>query len=293
MDYVVIAAMAGSVYALLSLGYALVYSSLRLINFAHGEFCMLGAYLALGVLQILGCSAWVALAAALAGGGIAAAVTWFVAYRPLQKAERSSAILAAIGASICLQQIVSRSVGAKSRAFSLSLWDGRVAVAGVDLDSTSVLCVGSMLAVLGLIHVLWRHTHVGLAVRAVADDRDAAESVGISSQRVVLWTFLLAGTVAGIAGVVLATSLSRVEPTMGFAPGLKAFVAALAGGLHDPRKAALGGLFLGIAETLAVVAGLSAYRDALVLLVLVGILLVQAQLQEHSPLLRASLVEED
>ena len=293
MDYIVIAAMTSSVYALLALGYALVYSSLRLINFAHGEFCMIGAYVALGVLQIPGCSAWVALVAAVVGGGTAAAVTWLVAYRPLQKADRSSAIIAAIGASICLQQIVSRSVGAQSRAFSLSLWDGSIAVGGVDVDSTSVLCATSMLVVLGLVHILWQHTHVGLAVRAVADDRDAAESVGISSQRIVLWTFLLAGTVAGIAGIALAASLSRVDPTMGFAPGLKAFVAALAGGLHDPRKAALGGLFLGIAETLAVVAGLSAYRDALVLLALVGILLAQARLQDRSPLLRTSLIEED
>jgi len=170
---------------------------------------------------------------------------------------------------------------------------GNFTIGGVGLDAISVVCVCSLIVVLGLVHHFWRHSQIGLAVRATADDRDAAESVGIPVQRVVLCTFLFAGLVAGIAGIVLASSYSRVDPTMGFAPGLKAFVAALAGGLHDPRRAALGGVFLGIAETVAVVVGLSAYRDALVLLLLVLILLGQAQLQARSHLLRTPLVEEE
>ncbi|HOX60002.1 MAG TPA: hypothetical protein PLC99_24250 [Verrucomicrobiota bacterium] len=117
MDYLVIAITMGSVYALLALGYALIYSCLRLINFAHGEFCMLGAYAAFGIMQLGTTHAWLSLPASIIAGGLAAAVTWFIAYRPLNRAERSSAILAALGASVCLQQVVSRVVGARSRAF--------------------------------------------------------------------------------------------------------------------------------------------------------------------------------
>jgi branched-chain amino acid transport system permease protein len=229
----------------------------------------------------------------LLGGGVAAVGTWFVAYRPLQHSERSSAILAAIGASICLQQLIARTAGAQSKAFSLEFWQGTLSIGGIQLGSVTVVSIASTALLLVLIHIFWKHSPVGLSARAVADDRDAAESVGIHTQGIVLVTFLFAGMAAGIAGIVLADSYSRVDPTMGFAPGLKAFVAALVAGLHDPRKAALGGFFLGALETAAVAIGLSAYRDAIVLGIMVAVMLVRARVLAQSMVVQAPLARTD
>ena len=292
MDYVVVAISLGGVYALIALGYALIYSCLRLLNFAHGEFCMVGAFAALGISLLPGIPAWALLPAAMAGGALAALCTWSLAYRPLKGADRSSAILAAIGASICLQQLIARTVGARAQAFSPAGWDRGFSFFGTNISPATLLATGALIGLFLAVHLVWTRTRFGLVVRAVADDREAAESVGISSARTIAWVFCAAGGAAGIAGVVLALSFSRIDPYMGFAPALKAFVAALAGGLHDPRRAALGGMALGVVETILVAIGLSAYRDAVVLAMLVAALLVQAHIQTSSRILRAPLAAE-
>lgn len=293
MDYVVVAISLGGVYALIALGYALIYTCLRLLNFAHGEFCMFGAYGALGVLLLPGIPSWALLPTAIACGAIAALVAWVIAYRPLKGADRPSAILAAIGASICLQQAIARTVGARAQAFAPPGWDWGFSLLETRITPAIVLAIGGLIVLFLSVHWAWTRTRFGLAVRAIADDREAAESVGIPSIRTICWVFCAAGGAAGIAGVVLALSFSRIDPYMGFAPALKAFVAALAGGLHDPRRAAVGGVALGIAETLLVAVGFSAYRDAIVLGLLVAALLVQARIQASSRVLRAPLAAEE
>lgn len=277
MDYIVVAITLGSTYALIALGYALIYCCLRLINFAHGEFCTVGAYVTWWVATRSGVGAWTAVGLGILAGGLIAVLTWSLAYRPIRYASRPTGILAALGVSIVLQQALARVFGAQSRAFPQVLGAGSLISGRIHLDTLSLVTLLGTGAILVSVHILWAHTRLGLMVRAVADDRDAAECLGISADRVTMVVFFAAGLAAGFAGLVLASSFARVEPTMGFAPALKAFVAALVGGLRDPRGAALGGLCLGAAETVAVAVGLSAYRDAAVLLLLVVALVVRAR----------------
>jgi len=291
MDYLVIAIVLGCTYCLIALGYALIYSCLKLINFAHGEFCAVGAYITLWVVLAWNGSWFVAIPAGIVAGGLIAVVTWFVAYRPLRQAERSSTILAALGASICLQQMLARSFGPQSIGFPESSSNVQMQFGGINLNVTEIFIVICTAVLLALIHFFWKHTRFGLYVRAVADDREAAECVGIHANKVIMGVFLSAGMAAGIAGIALAASFGRVEPTMGFEPGLKAFVAALAGGLHDPRRAALGGILLGAVETITIAIGLSAYRDAIVFMLLVSVLTVRAIIEAHSTTLRTQPLE--
>jgi branched-chain amino acid transport system permease protein len=291
MDYITAAIILGCTYSLIALGYALVYSCLKMINFAHGEFCTMGAYASLMVALGTNGSWLLAVSAGILAGGIIATITWLIAYRPLRRAARSSAILAALGASICLQQLYARCFGAESIGFPEPFSHIDLKVGGIFLTATDFFIVICTVVILVLIHLFWRHTRFGLYVRAVADDREAAECIGIHTDRVAERLFFFAGMVAGIAGIALASSFGRVEPTMGFEPGLKAFVAALAGGLNDPRKAALGGILLGSAETVTIAVGLSAYRDAIVLLLFVSVLTLRAISEEYSMTLKVHPVE--
>jgi branched-chain amino acid transport system permease protein len=291
MDYFVFAIILGCTYCLIALGYALVYSCLKMINFAHGEFCAVGAYVAMWVVFATNGMWLMAIPAGIIAGGIIAVATWFIAYRPLRRAERSSTILAALGASICLQQILARTFGAQSIGFPEPFPTIHIQAGDITLNATDSFIIICTLLLLLLIHFFWKHTRFGLFVRAVADDREAAECIGIHTDKVVMGVFLFAGMVAGIAGIALAASFGRVEPTMGFEPGLKAFVAALAGGLNDPRRAALGGIILGVAETITIVIGLSAYRDAIVFMLLVFVLTARAIFEARSTTLRSQPLE--
>lgn len=291
MDYLVIAIVLGSTYSLIALGYALVYSCLKMINFAHGEFCAVSAYVSLWVVLSLNGTWYIAILAGILAGGLIAVTTWLVAYRPLRFAERSSTILAALGASICLQQSLTRFFGAQSIGFPEPFSRIELGACGAMINATEVFIVIITVVLLALIHYFWKHTKFGLQVRAVADDREAAECIGINSDRIVMAVFLFAGMVAGIAGIALAASFGRVEPTMGFEPGLKAFVAALAGGLNDPRRSALGGILLGATETLTIAVGLSAYRDAIVLLLFVSVLTMRAISEARSTTLKSQPLE--
>lgn len=291
MDYFVFALILGCTYCLIALGYALVYSCLKMINFAHGEFCAVGAYATMWVVLATKGSWLIAIPTGIIVGGLIAIATWFVAYRPLRHAERSSTILAALGASICLQQILARTFGAQSLGFPDPFSSVRMQLGDISLNATDVFIVICTVVLLVLIHFFWKHTRFGLYVRAVADDREAAECIGIHADKVIMGIFLFAGMIAGIAGIALAASLGRVEPTMGFEPGLKAFVAALAGGLNDPRRAALGGILLGVAETVTIVIGLSAYRDAIVFMLFVSVLTARAISEARSTTLRNQYLE--
>lgn len=276
MEYLVIAITVGGLYALMALGYALIYGCLRLINFAHGEFGTTGAYCALWSASRFGFDGPLLFVTSAIAGAAIAVLTWVIAYRPLRHSNRSMAILTAVGASICLQQGLSHMFGSESRAFPYLANTRSVAIMGFKVDSLGIVTVLTVGGLLVLVHWLWKYSTIGRKVRAVADDRDNAEACGINANGVTILVFAFAGAVSGIAGVILASSFGRLEPTIGFAPALKAFVAALAGGLTDPRRAALGGLALGVLETLAVAVGLSAYRDALVLSLLVFVLVVRA-----------------
>ena len=285
MDYITIALLLGSTYALIALGYALIYRSLRLINFAHGEFCTVGAYTAWVSMEKWHFPPALGLIMGLLGGGAIAVIAYYIAYRPLRFASRTSGILAALGVSVVLQQTLMRIFTARAQAFPQILSQSAFNLGGVTIQSLGLFTVISAFILFAVLHYIWNFTQLGLKIRAVADDWESAECLGINASGVSMVTFLIAGIAAGLAGIVLASSFGRIEPPMGFAPSLKAFVAALVGGLDSPKGAAIGGLLLGAAETAAVAAGLSSYRDAVVLSLLVLLLLFKAFREKRNPIL--------
>jgi len=285
MDYLTIALLLGSTYALIALGYALIYRSLRLINFAHGEFCTVGAYTAWVAMEKFHLSSVVSVFLGLLGGGAIAVIAYYVAYRPLRFASRTSGILAALGVSVVLQQTLMRLFTARAQAFPQILGQSLVDMGGIKVQALGLFTIISAFVLFAVLHYIWNFTQLGLKIRAVADDWESAECVAINASGVSMVTFLIAGIAAGLAGIVLASSFGRIEPPMGFAPSLKAFVAALVGGLDSPKGAAIGGLLLGVAETGAVAAGFSSYRDAVVLSLLVLLLLFKAYRERKKPIL--------
>lgn len=265
--YLTLGICSGAVTALIALGYTLVYGVIRLINFAHGEFYMFGAYAGFGLFCLLpaGLPPWLAmpavvLAAGIAGAGIAA-VTERVAYRPIRRAGRLAALLTAIGVSFFLQSVFALVRRGESLQYSCTvtgstgeLCQRSMTVFGGGIKVMNIAFVGVALALTLALWWIVTRTRFGRAMRALSQDLDAATLMGMNVDAVIRNTFILGGFLAGIAGALV--SLQGVaEPMMGFMPGLKAFVAAVVGGIGSIPGAVLGGLLIGVIENLAVWAG--------------------------------------
>ncbi|HWQ23999.1 MAG TPA: branched-chain amino acid ABC transporter permease [Gaiellaceae bacterium] len=273
MDYdklfqtVVNSATLGSTYALIALGYTMVYGILKLLNFAHGDVFMIGAYVGLGVLTAAGgpldpsFSPWLvlvlmALAAMAACALLGVSIERF-AYRPLRDAPRITPLISALGVSFFLSNSAQLLFGAEHRTYdTFNIAGGKLYEPAVTLGSFSIswLRVITVVSAIVLMVVLWylvTRTRIGKAMRATAIDRDAAAMMGIDIDRVIMFAFLLAGGLAGAAGVLFALR-TDLFPQMGFTPGLFAFTAAVIGGIGSIPGAMLGGYLLGTVEALTV-----------------------------------------
>ena len=265
----------GSIYALLALGYTMVYGIIKLINFAHGDIYMMGAFVGYYAINSLGMNFWVALVFAMLVCAILGVVIEFLAYRPLRNSTRISALITAIGVSFFLEYIMVLFVGADTRSFPQ-----KIAIETYHLGSISVTNVQLLILVVALVlmvalQLIVKKTKMGKAMCAVSVDSDAAELMGINVNNTISFTFALGSSLAGAAGVLIGLYYNSIEPLMGMTPGIKAFVAAVLGGIGIIPGAALGGFVIGILETLSTAIGLSSYRDAIVYGVLIVILLVR------------------
>ena len=265
----------GSIYALLALGYTMVYGIIKLINFAHGDIYMMGAFVGYYAINSLGMNFWVALVFAMLVCAILGVVIEFLAYRPLRNSTRISALITAIGVSFFLEYIMVLFVGADTRSFPQ-----KIAIKTYHLGSISVTNVQLLILVVALVlmvalQLIVKKTKMGKAMRAVSVDSDAAGLMGINVNNTISFTFALGSSLAGAAGVLIGLYYNSIEPLMGMTPGIKAFVAAVLGGIGIIPGAALGGFVIGILETLSTAIGLSSYRDAIVYGVLIVILLVR------------------
>jgi branched-chain amino acid transport system permease protein len=348
LDYLLNGLTMGAIFAFIALGYTMVYGIIKLINFAHGEFFMFGAFLGFFVLRDAGIerlplpwplpillSYFVALTASSLGAGVLAVVTERIAYRPVRRAGRIAALITAVCVSLTLQNLAIKAWGASPRAYPqprewmdveslpspaatnlyatqrLTTTTGEVVeneVRVVDAGETIDEGVRGRLhaeghdrvyrqvildrawtrgfVILALIlwtPVLWflvKRTRMGKAMRAVSEDADAAKLMGIHIDRVISWTFFVGAFVAGVGGVAYCVSYGKVEPLTGFLPGLKAFIAAVIGGIGSIPGAILGGIVLGTAESLipyALREGLGweaafAWKDAIAFALLIVIL---------------------
>ncbi len=251
----------GSVYALIALGYTLVYGILRMINFAHGEVFMSGTFTAYVLLlnpevswasylvshPVLALLLVVVIALVVSTG--VAVLLERLAYRPLRRAPRLVPLITAIGASYFLQYFFKGLFGSGIKSYPEFL-KGKWTVAGVTILKTqAVVIVAAVLMLIGLLFFVYR-TRIGKAMQAVSEDKDTAALMGIDVDRVIVITFAVGGALAGAAGVLYALLFRQLKFDMGFIPGLKAFTAAVLGGIGNVAGAMLGGLFLGIAESL-------------------------------------------
>lgn len=277
----------GSVYALVALGYTMIYGVLGLINFAHADVLMVGAYVGIFVAAWAGSgvvhagSLSVALACLLGAMAACAALGVLIerlAYRPIRGAPRLTPLVTAIGVSMLLENVCAVAFGSTPRAFPELMARTPVRVAGVAATNTVKLVeLGAAVALMAALEYLVARTRFGRAMRAVATNPEAARLMGVPVDRVIAATFALGSALAGAGGVLVALDQPRVDPMMGVAPGLKAFVAAVLGGIGSVPGAMLGGVLIGLTEQFATAYVSSSFAPALVFAILVGVLLVRPQ----------------
>jgi branched-chain amino acid transport system permease protein len=261
----------GAIYAMIALGYGLVYGILKMINFAHGEVFMVGAfgsfffadaYAKSGFLDrqpILAIS--VIMLVAMAFSGATAVLLERLAYRPLRNAPRLVPLITAIGASLFLQNAVRGFFGPQSRGYPRPAFlAGSWSVAGIEIPKMSVATFVVVLVAMLVLQWFVSRTRTGRSMRAVSEDREIASLMGIDVDRTIVRTFLIGGLLAGIAGVLYAMTFESVDFFMGFNPGISAFTAAVLGGIGSIGGAALGGLLLGVIESVGPYLILSGFK---------------------------------
>lgn len=268
----------GSVYALIAVGFSMIYGIVRLINFAHGDVLMVGAFSAFAVLLVFGFPLWAAILAVLTLGAILAMLIDLVAFRPQRAAPQVNGFITSLGVSILMQNLGVLLLSGQPRPFNLPGWlRANLDVLGARMTVLELVVVGLTLAILAGLRLFVNRTRVGIAMRATAENPTAARLMGVRVNRVITTAFAISGALAGVAGLMWAGRAGQIDPLMGFLPGLKAFVAAVIGGVGSLAGAVLGGFLLGFAEVLFV--GLlppayGSYRDAFVFGLLIVILLV-------------------
>lgn len=273
----------GGIYALIALGYTMVYGVLKLINFAHGDVYMVGAMTGFYAAHAFGFAEQpspaglaVTLLAAMAACAVLGAVIERVAYRPLRLrgAGRLAPLITAIGVSLLLENAGQLVFGADPKFFPPLLESRELArVGGVAISNIQAVVLGTALALMAGLEFVVMRTRFGRAMRAVSYDGPAAALMGIPVDRVVLGTFVLGSALAAAAGILVGLSNPKIDPLMGVMPGIKAFVAAVLGGIGHIPGAMAGGLLLGVVETLVSGYLSSTYRDAIAFVVLIAILL--------------------
>jgi branched-chain amino acid transport system permease protein len=275
----------GSILALIALGYTMVYGILRFINFAHGDIFMLGAfagfYLAPKVATILPVpSIWSGLVVMILSMAICAVIGIVIeklAYRPLRRQPRLTVLITAIGVSLLIEYTCqnSHAFGAAPKSFPTLIPAYPIKLGALSLNSNQLVVLAVTLALLLALRFIVLKTKIGMAMRALAFNPEAAALMGINTDVVISFTFGLGSALAAAAGILFAVNYPAIDPLMGILPGLKAFVAAVLGGIGNLPGAALGGIIIGVTETFVAGYISSTYRDAIAFGILILILLVK------------------
>lgn len=265
----------GSIYALLALGYTMVYGIIKLINFAHGDIYMLGAFWGYYVINQLHFNFWLALASSMLFCALVGVVIEYLAYRPLRNSPRIAALITAIGVSFLLENGMAYTFSSNVRSFPQVMKVTQYHLGSVSISNIQILILVVSIVLMILLQLIVQRTKMGKAMRAVSVDPDAAQLIGINIDRTISFTFALGSAMAGAAGVLIGLYYNSIDPLMGMTPGIKAFVAAVLGGIGLIPGAAIGGFVIGLLETLMQSIGFSAYKDAAVYAVLIIILLIK------------------
>ena len=265
----------GAIYALIALGYTMVYGIIKLINFAHGDIYMIGAFIGLYCGRNLGLSLIPTLLISMIGAAICGVVIEKVAYKPLRNSPKITLLITAIGVSLLLENGMRLIVGSTPQAFPKLLKNEVINLGALSIETSKILMlVVSIILVLLLQFIVFK-TKIGKAMRAASYDIEAASLMGININNTISITFAIGSALAGAAGVLVSLAFTVVEPYMGMIPGLKAFIAAVLGGIGSIPGALVGGLLIGLTETLTKGYISTILSDAIVFGILILILLVK------------------
>jgi len=279
LQHLVYALALGSLYALIAIGYTMVYGILRLINFAHGDVFMLGAYLAFYLVGVFLLPWWATFVVAILLTAAFGVVLERVAYRPLRDSPRISVMISAIGASFLIENVAVVLFGGRPKGVAVPpVLDVKVDLGGsVSAMSVSLVIPAFTFAILAVLLWVVHRPRTGMAMRAVSTDLDAARLQAIDVNRIIAFTFGAGSLLAGFGGIMWAYKYPQLNPLMGVMPGLKCFIAAVIGGIGNIQGAVLGGFLLGLIEllTIAFLPTLTGYRDAFAFVLLILVLLVK------------------
>ncbi len=264
----------GSIYALIALGYTMVYGIVKLINFAHGDIFMIGSFIGFYSITILNLGLFPALILSMIVCAIFGVLIERIAYKPLRNATRIAALITAIGVSLFIENGFIYIRGAQPVAYPGDVLPIKnIEWFGLTISSQSLSILGISITLMIILQLIVHKTKIGKAMRAVSLDYDAARLMGINVNNTISATFAIGSALAGAAGVIFGLYYIKIEPLMGIIPGLKAFIAAVLGGIGLIPGAMVGGLLLGLIESLVSAAGFSLWRDGVAFIVLILILI--------------------
>jgi branched-chain amino acid transport system permease protein len=272
----------GGLYALIALGYTMVYGVIQLINFAHGEFFSAGGYMGVIILSYLAAHGWLdthpilcltaSFAMAMAYSAFLAVGVEKVAYKPLRTQSRLAVLLSALGMSIFLQNAMMLTQGVYDKAYPSQLFQGSLQYGNITISYLQIMIVGLTIVLLFGLNLLVFKTKIGMAMRATAQDKVMSSLVSISSNRIISLTFAIGSGLAGAAGVMIGLYYGSVRYDMGFLPGIKAFAAAVLGGIGNITGAMLGGLIIGMVEIFGAGYISGQYKDVFAFIILIAVL---------------------
>ena len=264
----------GSIYALIALGYTMIYGIIKLINFAHGDIYMVGAYLGFYAIT-LGIPVVPAILISMAVTSLLGVAVERFAYRPLRHAPRISVLITAIGVSFLLEYVMMALVSPTPRTFPATISDVSWTFEGLVINGQQLLIMGVTFVLMIILTYIVRATKIGKAMRATSYDTEAAQLMGINADRIISITFAIGSALAAVAGVLIGIYYNSIDPLMGLMPGIKAFVAAVFGGIGILPGAVVGGIVLGIVEAFISGFGFSMFRDAAAFAILILVLLLR------------------
>ncbi len=265
----------GSIYALIALGYTMVYGIIKLIDFAHGDIYMLGAYVGFISIAQLHLGFFPALLLAMVVCGVLGVVIERIAYKPLRHATRIAALITAIGVSYFLEYSTQKVMGPGVKTYRSVLSNQTFHVFGIQIQMQQIYILAITIILMLALQFIVRKTKIGRSMRAVSVDADAAKLMGINVDATISYTFAIGSALAGAGGVLVGMYYNTINPLMGMVPGIKAFVAAVFGGIGIIPGAMFGGFFIGIVEALVTAYGSSLYKDAVVYAILILILIIK------------------
>lgn len=265
----------GSIYAIIALGYTMVYGIAKMLNFAHGDVIMIGCYVVFTCMSGMGLNPFVSVALAVIVCTVLGMVIEKVAYKPLRKATPLAVLITAIGVSYLLQNIALLVFGADTKSFTSVVPIPNISIGDITVTGVTLVAVTACIIIMAVLMLFIKKTKAGQAMLAVSEDKDAAQLMGVNVNGTISLTFAIGSGLAAIAGVLLCSAYPTLTPYTGSMPGIKAFTAAVFGGIGSIPGAFIGGILLGIIEILSKAYISSQLADAIVFAVLIIVLLVK------------------